>query len=170
MVSSTLIDYLSLGPRKGQTPDTLRVVLFQGHYTNLAWRPPPNLYPGSTACHPLGFPIFVLKVVILPNLVYDKMRSLYNITKSSIDLPPRGGVNCGPLKKFTVPGLFVTFWDPLASLALKNLLIHLPMLYKGPWILGNMVRNWWFVSLVHDEWGTNRTPMGSSVINTCESA
>ena len=64
-----------------------------------------------------GSPILVVKAVILPNLVYDKMRSLYNITKSSIDLLQKGGgVNCGPLKIFTEPGLFVTFRDPLESI------------------------------------------------------
>jgi len=39
-----------------------------------------------------GSPILVVKAVILPNLVYDKMRLLYNITKSgSIDLPQKRG-------------------------------------------------------------------------------
>jgi len=38
-----------------------------------------------------GSPILVVKAVILPNLVYDKMRLLYNITKSSIDLPQKKG-------------------------------------------------------------------------------
>jgi len=42
--------------------------------------------------------IDMFRAVILPNLVYDKMRSLYNITKSSIDLPQyRGGVSTAGL-------------------------------------------------------------------------
>jgi len=54
-------------------------------------------------------PFLVVKAVILPNLIYDKMRSLYNITKSSIDLPQKKGGST----VFTGPGLFVTFQDPL---------------------------------------------------------
>ena len=57
----------------------------------------------------------MVKAVILPNLAFDKMRSLYNITKSSIDLPRKGGgggSNSGPFKKIYRPRVVCNFPGP----------------------------------------------------------